>query len=300
MADPGVARCWRSRRWSSRSAGRWPAAGWASPAAAGRHDAHSARPLAQHGRTAGLPQSASKLETGVAATRANARHARLGALGADRQRDARRRRSWSRRKRSCSRRRVAATQRGGRSAGAAASRPRLHPNQRTGQTEIWICSDLRANDWNADSGRWETLRDAFREFPQGVRFHLLAYPDGDAGNRGRARHRRASARDESTAPSCSCRSRCTAKAGRSKLNVPMQIRDRRGPVGSRRRHGRAGVRAEGPPHLRSKQDARTGWGRVSIPADENLADNEFYFVFSTRPSRDQRARCRERICDPAA
>ena len=28
---------------------------------------------------------------------------------------------------------------------------------RAGQTEIWICSDLRDNDWAAESGRWSTL-----------------------------------------------------------------------------------------------------------------------------------------------
>ena len=38
-----------------------------------------------------------------------------------------------------------------------------------GRTEVWICSDLRENDWNADSGRWQTLRDAFLDFSQGVR-----------------------------------------------------------------------------------------------------------------------------------
>jgi len=27
-----------------------------------------------------------------------------------------------------------------------------------------IASDLRANDWNAASGRWRTLRDSFLEF----------------------------------------------------------------------------------------------------------------------------------------
>src|SRR5262249_6218342 len=46
---------------------------------------------------------------------------------------------------------------------------------KSGRTEVWICSDIRANDWNPDSGRWQALRDAFLEFPQGVRFHLLAY-----------------------------------------------------------------------------------------------------------------------------
>ncbi len=53
---------------------------------------------------------------------------------------------------------------------------------KAGRTEVWICSDLRENDWNADGGRWQALRDAFLQFPQGVRFHLLAYPQTAPGN----------------------------------------------------------------------------------------------------------------------
>ncbi len=53
---------------------------------------------------------------------------------------------------------------------------------KSGRTEIWICSDTRANDWNPESGRWQALRDAFQEFPQGVRFHLLAYPQAPSRN----------------------------------------------------------------------------------------------------------------------
>ena len=59
-------------------------------------------------------------------------------------------------------------------------------NNRTGQTEIWICSDLR-NDWNADNGRWKTLRDSFQKFKQSVRFHLLAYPAVPSAKRDGAR-----------------------------------------------------------------------------------------------------------------
>src|SRR5437868_6553174 len=55
-------------------------------------------------------------------------------------------------------------------------------DNRAGRTEVWICSDLRQNDWNADSARWQALRDSFLELPQGVRFHLLAYPDVATGN----------------------------------------------------------------------------------------------------------------------
>jgi hypothetical protein len=53
---------------------------------------------------------------------------------------------------------------------------------RTGRTEIWICSDLRENDWRAQSGRWQSLRDGFLELAQSVRFHLLAYPDVASDN----------------------------------------------------------------------------------------------------------------------
>src|SRR5947209_6395481 len=55
-------------------------------------------------------------------------------------------------------------------------------DNRTGRTEIWICSDLRQNDWGADSTRWQALRDSFLELPQGVRINLLAYPDVAGGN----------------------------------------------------------------------------------------------------------------------
>ncbi len=53
---------------------------------------------------------------------------------------------------------------------------------RPGRTDIWIASDLQAGDWNPDSSRWQSLRDAFQSFPQGVRFHLLAFPHDVAQN----------------------------------------------------------------------------------------------------------------------
>ena len=32
-------------------------------------------------------------------------------------------------------------------------------NNKTGRTDVWICSDLRANDWQHRSGRWQEFRD---------------------------------------------------------------------------------------------------------------------------------------------
>lgn len=46
---------------------------------------------------------------------------------------------------------------------------------RSGRTDIWICSDLQAADWNAESGIWNQIRSGFLEHQQTVQFHLLSY-----------------------------------------------------------------------------------------------------------------------------
>jgi hypothetical protein len=157
-------------------------------------------------------------------------------------------------------------------------------NNRTGQTEIWICSDLRANDWNADNGRWKTLRDSFQKFKQSVRFHLLAYPAVPSANvavRASNIQRRATADGASLFVSV----HLTRKGGEGKQRVPLQFE-----VDGAR--SELAVDMEGPElelknHRIPLEGKHTqGWGRVSIPADENSADNEFYFVYDEeRPRR---------------
>jgi hypothetical protein len=157
-------------------------------------------------------------------------------------------------------------------------------NNRTGQTEVWICSDLRANDWNADNGRWKTLRDSFQKFKQSVRFHLLAYPTVPSANvtvRASGIQRRATGDSTSLFVSV----HLTRRGGEGKLRVPLQFEvdgarselmvDMEGPEFELKNHR---IPLEGK-HTQA-------WGRVSIPADENSADNEFYFVYDEeRPRR---------------
>lgn len=157
-------------------------------------------------------------------------------------------------------------------------------NNRTGQTEIWICSDLRANDWNADNARWKTLRDSFQKFKQSVRFHLLAYPAVPSANvtvRASGIQRRLTGDSTSLFVSV----HLTRRGGDGKLRVPLQFEvdgarseltvDMEGPEVELKNHR---IPLEGK-HTQ-------GWGRVSIPADENSADNEFYFVYDEeRPRR---------------
>jgi hypothetical protein len=156
-------------------------------------------------------------------------------------------------------------------------------NNRTGQTEIWICSDLRANDWNAQSGRWKSLRDSFQDFKQSVRFHLLAYPAAAVENvaiRVTGVERRASKEGGSLLLSL----RLTRDSDQGKLRLPLQFEIE-------------GARSEVTVELEGRElelknhsiplagDGAKGWGRVSIPSDVNPADNEFYFVFDDPPPR---------------
>ena len=47
---------------------------------------------------------------------------------------------------------------------------------KAGRADIWICSDLNENDWDAQSGRWAVLREQFAQL-KGVHLFLLSYAD---------------------------------------------------------------------------------------------------------------------------
>ncbi|MCI0332201.1 MAG: BatA domain-containing protein [Planctomycetes bacterium] len=170
-------------------------------------------------------------------------------------------------------------------------------NNRTGETEVWICSDLRANDWNAQSGRWKSLRDSFQEFKQSVRFHLLAYSSPapeDIAVRVTGVERRTTGDGavllislkltreanwgvEDSAPG-------TQSNARGKLRLPVRFEIE-------------GATSELPVEFEGREfelkdhhiplagDHPKGWGRISIPSDLNPADNEYYFVFDDPPPR---------------
>jgi hypothetical protein len=171
-------------------------------------------------------------------------------------------------------------------------------NNRTGETEVWICSDLRANDWNAQSGRWKSLRDSFQEFKQSVRFHLLAYPtpapkdvairvtsvEWHTSNEGAALlvslklTREGSLDIDNSAPGA----QRSVPQGNARFPVRFEIE---------------GASSELPVEFDGREfelknhriplagDQRKGWGRVTIPSDLNPANNEYFFVFDDPPPR---------------
>ena len=163
----------------------------------------------------------------------------------------------------------------------AAARDYITANQ-AGRTEIWICSDLRANDWNADDNRWADLRSSFAGLPQSVGFHLLAYaqpPQGDIAVRVTSvRHRKLG---EGTELLVSLRLSRSAAGEPATVPVQFDIGGARSTLSVEL----SGTSVEVRDHRLSLDGKhQRGWGKVSVPADSNLANNDYYFAFDAAQS----------------
>lgn len=153
-----------------------------------------------------------------------------------------------------------------------------------GRSEIWICSDLRENDWTPESGRWSTLRDAFTGSSQGVRFHLLAYPQLPETNHTiRVSDIRRQTTSEGAELVLSIRiERHGGSEEKTTIPVEFDIEGARsvasvdliGPVTELKDH-----------RIPIEKSKERGWGRISIPADANPSDDDYYFVFDQPPPR---------------
>ncbi len=152
----------------------------------------------------------------------------------------------------------------------------------SGRTDIWVCSDLRENDWNASGGRWEGLRSGFAE-KDGVRFYLLSYPDAPEGNLSvivSNVHRRqiggAEAelvmdlkirRDVETALARNIPLNIVINGATTSIDVNMIDKE----------YEQLGLT------IPLDSQTRSGYGRVELPNDTNPQDNVFHFVFAESP-----------------
>lgn len=156
-----------------------------------------------------------------------------------------------------------------------------------GPTELWICSDLRTADWSVESGNWNAVRDALQSFPQSVRIHLLAYSEPAENNLSlRVSDVRRESTDKGNEVVMSLQISQAAAEGASsaKRVVPVQIEidGARSELSVELTGNQAEVRNH---RVALSGNQKRGWGKVSIPADQNNADNEFYLVFDEPPVR---------------
>ena len=148
---------------------------------------------------------------------------------------------------------------------------------KTGRTDVWLLSDLQTTDWDASGGRWEALRKAFG-VAQGVRFHLLCYPQPARGDLGvtveRVERRETADRAELLLDWQVTRSREDAQPA----DVPVRfvINGAATTVKVTLKDNRFAVQGYALPIDKA---TKRGWGRVELPNDSWAANNASHFVF---------------------
>jgi hypothetical protein len=152
----------------------------------------------------------------------------------------------------------------------------------TGRTDIWVLSDLQQADWDASGGRWEPLRQGFAEL-QGVRFHLLSYPqepeDNLAVTVSRALRRESRDKTEVVLDLDIARS-ISGGADIAELPVRFVIDGTASVLKAELRDDRLSLSGHAIPIDKSQ---RRGWGRVELPADSRAPDNVWHFVYDETP-----------------
>lgn len=153
-----------------------------------------------------------------------------------------------------------------------------------GATDLWICSDLQESDWNEKDQKWDAIRDTVKEFPQPVRIHLVAFSQVPINNRTirvTDAHLEGDERSRELVISFEIRRDDTSNSS-EKISVDIEIDgvttqleiDLSGQVTDLKDY-----------RIALENGQKRGWGRISIPADGNLADNQFFFVFDEPPVR---------------
>jgi hypothetical protein len=152
-----------------------------------------------------------------------------------------------------------------------------------GASEIWIGSDQRANDWAAESGGWTSLREAFARLPQPVRFQLVSFAAPAGANTSiRVTGSRLERRGGERVLVLSLAARRDAATEPRMLPVTIEIG---GGLSTVELSLEATEGALNDHVIPLASDVTSGQGRVSIPADANAADNEFFFAFAEPPAR---------------
>ncbi|MEZ6060546.1 MAG: BatA domain-containing protein [Planctomycetaceae bacterium] len=152
----------------------------------------------------------------------------------------------------------------------------------TGRTDVWVCSDLRQNDWNPTGGRWEAIRSQLSE-REGVKLYLLTYPDVAEDNLAvsvQGVHRRETIEGAEVVMDLQItRTLPAAESGDAVKVVPLTfVID-----GAR---STLDVEMTGNQFIRNghaipiDRESKRGWGRIELPRDANAADNSCGFVYA--------------------
>ena len=162
----------------------------------------------------------------------------------------------------------------------------LNANE-SGRADVWVLSDLSEHDWDAESGRWEVIRNQFAEM-EGVHHFLLSYPEPPSGNLSiRASNVKRRQTRDGAELILDIQVNVQAETNRTrpvpeKVPVQVALNQVRTVVEMELSEGSGLLTGYRIPLDRSQ---RSGWGTLSLPGDSNARDNTWYFVFSEPPPR---------------
>ena len=152
-----------------------------------------------------------------------------------------------------------------------------------GDMELWVASDMQASSWRAGSPAWASLKERYRALPQGVRIRILSLNAQATPNVivELMDARRASRAGGDTA-------NVSVRLARNILDQALTL-----PVGIThdgvRQQEEIEIDGAGVWLMRSVPLAdgvkSAGWGVVELPADGNLSDNSSYFTYGGEVSQ---------------
>jgi hypothetical protein len=163
---------------------------------------------------------------------------------------------------------------------------------------IWICSDQRANDWKAADSAWSSIRATLAKLPQTVRVTLLGYTEPAPDNlavrisaatlepRGQGWELRLDISIRRTSDRGPTRVPVQIELGSARSTVDIELTGTETVLAGHTIPIEAAALVAGDAAESDQDPAQAhGWGRVSITADTNPADNDFYVAFGTPPVR---------------
>ncbi|HEX4083566.1 MAG TPA: BatA domain-containing protein [Chthoniobacteraceae bacterium] len=155
---------------------------------------------------------------------------------------------------------------------------------KTGRTDVWLLSDMQQSNWAPSDGRWQSLRSAFALL-QGVRFHLLTYPEPANGDLAvTVDHVARREMDDKAELLLDLRVTRRLKAGERPQPVEVPLRfEVNGITTTAKVTVDGGQAALDGYAIPIDTSTKRGWGRVELPADACPQDNVFYFAFDQPP-----------------
>jgi Aerotolerance regulator N-terminal len=147
-----------------------------------------------------------------------------------------------------------------------------------GRADVWICSDLRHNDWEPSGGRWNELRTQLQG-RTGVRLYVLSSTDQASDNLSisvSGVHRRVSPEGAEVVMDIRV-TRATPVTNSTTIPLTLTID---GATSSLQLELTGSEVIRNGHAIPVDADAQSGWGRIELPHDANPADNGYQFVYA--------------------